>query len=638
MKRTFSFCVVFIFLSCILFSLPLYAQEKKTEKILSFNSHIKISPDASMVVTETIKVRSTGAHIKHGIYRDFPTRYKDKLGNRYVVDFKVSKVLRDGKSENYHFGSLVNGRRLYIGKKDVFLPAGEYTYAIVYQTNRQLGFFKDFDELYWNVTGCGWSFPIESVLATVELPGLARDKIIRRDGYTGPMGSKDKKFSSYINDFGDAVFTTTAPLAPKEGLTIVVSWPKGYVTEPTAKMKAGYFFRDNRGILAGIAGLLIILFYYLFVWTRVGKDPAKGVIIPLYNPPENFSPASVRYLMKMGFDNKAFTAAVIDMAVKGYLKIKEKDKVFTLTKTGAKESVLSEEEAAVASKLFGYQKEIKLENKNHLNISKSIKNLKNALKNKFEKIYFFTNKRYFIIGLIISVLVVMVSGALECKEKLGIVIFMCIWLTGWSVAVIFLIRQVIYLWRGGPMGSAIFMTLFMLPFVAGEFIGIGMLLFSSSISVIVILIAVISLNCLFYHLLKAPTISGRKIMDKIEGFKMYLAVAEKERLNILNPPKETPELFEKYLPYALALDVEQAWAQRFSGVFKKIVESGGDYCPNWYSGVTWRALGPMGFSSGLSNSLSGAISSSSVAPGSHSGGGGGGFSGGGGGGGGGGGW
>ena len=638
MKRTFTFCVVFILLSCILFGLSLYAQEKKTEKILSFNSRIKINPDASMVVTETIKVRSTGAHIKRGIYRDFPTQYKDKLGNRYVVDFKVSKVLRDGKSESYHFGSLVNGRRLYMGRKDVFLPAGEYTYTIVYQTNRQLGFFKDFDELYWNVTGNGWSFPIESVLATVELPDAVRGKIITRDGYTGPMGAKDKKFSSYINDLGDTVFTTTAPLAPGEGLTIVVSWPKGYVTEPTAKMKAGYFFRDNRGILSGLAGLLIILFYYMFIWTRVGKDPAKGVIIPLYNPPENFSPASVRYLMKMGFDNKSFTAAVIDMAVKGYLKIKEEDKVFTLTKTGAKESVLSEGEKAIAGKLFGYQKEIKLENKNHLKISAAIKNLKNALKNKFEKIYFFTNKRYFIVGLVISVLVVMASGALECKEKLGMVIFMCIWLTGWSVAVIFLIRQVIYLWKSGPVGRAILMSLFALPFIAGEFAGIGMLLFSSSISVIVILIAVVFLNCLFYYLLKAPTISGRKIMDKIEGFKMYLAVAEKERLNILNPPKETPELFEKYLPYALALDVEQAWAQRFSAVFKQIVESGGDYCPNWYSGVAWRALGPMGLSSKLSSSLSGAISSSSVAPGSHSGAGGGGFSGGGGGGGGGGGW
>ena len=125
-------------------------------------------------------------------------------------------------------------------------------------------------------------------------------------------------------------------------------------------------------------------------------------------------------------------------------------------------------------------------------------------------------------------------------------------------------------------------------------------------------------------------------MDQVEGFKMYLAVAEKDRLNYVNPPLKTPELFEKYLPYALALDVEQAWAEQFSDILKEAAQGQEGYSPRWYSGTSWSTLGAGGFSTGLGSSFSSAISSSSVAPGS--GGGGGGSSGGGGGGGGGGGW
>lgn len=127
-------------------------------------------------------------------------------------------------------------------------------------------------------------------------------------------------------------------------------------------------------------------------------------------------------------------------------------------------------------------------------------------------------------------------------------------------------------------------------------------------------------------------------MDKIEGFRMYLSVAEKDRLNALNPPEETPQLFEKYLPYAIALGVEQKWAEKFSNILANASMSGQAYAPTWYYGPHWGSGNLTGFSSHLGTSFSHAIAAASSAPGSSSGGGGGGFSGGGGGGGGGGGW
>ena len=151
------------------------------------------------------------------------------------------------------------------------------------------------------------------------------------------------------------------------------------------------------------------------------------------------------------------------------------------------------------------------------------------------------------------------------------------------------------------------------------------------------LLVVIFINFIFYNLIKAPTLYGRKIMDQIEGFKLYLSVAEKEGLNMRNPPEKNPELFEKYLPFALALDVENAWSEQFTKVLAQAqIEHG--YSPTWYSGRHWRTHGATGLASSLGSAFSATISSSSSPPGSSSGSGGGGSSGGGGGGGGGGGW
>ncbi len=156
------------------------------------------------------------------------------------------------------------------------------------------------------------------------------------------------------------------------------------------------------------------------------------------------------------------------------------------------------------------------------------------------------------------------------------------------------------------------------------------------------------MNIVFYHLLKAPTADGRHVMDGIEGFRMYLATAEGDRLNSLQEPERTPELFERYLPYALALDVENRWAERFAGILAKAETPAGGgsgsstYSPAWYHGTSFGTLGAAAFGASLGSSLSSAFSSASSAPGSSSGssggGGGGGSSGGGGGGGGGGGW
>ncbi len=620
----------------------LYADE--VERITNYRSHIAVHRNGNLIITETIKVISAGEKIQRGIFRTFPTKYKDRYGNRIQVKFEILNITRDGNPESYHIENASNGVKIYIGSSDVYLTPKEYTYTIVYQTSRQLGFFKDFDELYWNVTGTDWDFTIEHAEAVVELPPGAR--IINKIAYTGGHGEQGRDYTIDYQGSRQIKFTTTSPLMPGQGLTIAVSWQKGIIRELSTKEKLGFFFSDNQNTLAALLGALILLVYYIQVWVLVGKDPEKGVIYPQFAPPTGFSPAATRFVLKMGYSDRVFSAAIVNMAVKGYLKIKEQDDEFVLIRTSSNDSDLSAGEKNIAQKLFGSRDRIELKQKNQVTIQSAISALKSSLKRDFEKLHFLRNSNYLIPGIIITLLT-LAAVIFISRDRTG-AITMSFWITGWTIGTAVLVYTTIKAWQNAfaahgaglfKKGAAVFITFFTLPFVGFEIF--GLFAFSNLTSPLTgfLVIILIVIDIIFYRLLKAPTILGRKMMDQIEGFKMYLATAEEDRLNLINPPEKTPELFEKLLPYALALDVENAWADKFTDVLAQATrDATTSYSPAWYSGRDWNSIGVRGIASTLGSSLSSAISSSTTAPGSSSGSGGGGFSGGGGGGGGGGGW
>jgi uncharacterized membrane protein YgcG len=618
-------------LALLLAGVPVHAA---SERILNFQSHVVIHPDSSMTVTEDITVRATGASIKRGIIREFPTTYQDRAGHTVKVGFRVDEVYRDGTKEPYHLSQVTNGVKIYVGKQDVFLQPGVYNYTIKYTTSRQLGYFQDFDELYWNVTGNGWTFAIDAAEAVIDLPPGA--KVLQEAAYTGYKGAQGKNYTVRRGD-GYVIFRTTRALAPHEGLTIAVAWPKGLVRQPTA-------LEQDPTTFVALGGLLLLVGFYFFAWVKVGRDPAPGTIIPLFTPPQGYSPAAVRFIERLGFDHKAFAAAVVDMAVKGALLIQEDDGDYTLVRKAAGAASLSKGEQRLAAELFGGRESIKLENENHTYIKKAIDALKSYLKSEFQKNYFATNSMYLVPGLAITLAVL---GAIVLfAPDTAAAAFSSLWLLVWTVACFFLAVTVYRKWqlvlgggfRFGNFIAALGTTFFASFFFAGEILGSFFMVKTVSLPAVLLLAAMGLANALFYHLLKAPTQFGRKIMDQIEGFKMYLSVAEKERLEMLHPPEKTPELFEKYLPYALALEVENQWSEQFAGVLAQAGVGGQPYSPSWYSGSSWDRFDSSRFGSSLGNAFSGAISAASSPPGSSSGSGGGGSSGGGGGGGGGSGW
>ena len=562
------------------------------ERILSWRSDIAVLPDSTLEVTETLLVRAEGDQIRRGILRDFPTTYVDRRGMRVVTGFDVIEVMRDGRPEPHRTERLANGIRVRIGEPEVYLAPGEYTYAIRYRTDRQLGFFPDHDELYWNVTGNGWDFPIDSAAAVVRLPGNVPADAIRVEAYTGPQGARGLDWQA-STDAGMASFQTTRGLGPREGFTIVASWPKGVVSAPGTGERVRYALRDAWPALLAAMGLLLLVAYYIRAWVAVGRDPPGRIVVPRYDAPQGQSPASMRYLRRMAYDDRCFAAAVLSLAVQGGLTIEQeksgllgRKRTYTLhsSRPASGGAAFSEDEARLHGQLFASSTSVELDTKNQVLLNAVKLGHMKQLRKQFTPSLFRINGGWHGGGVVLTLLI---GGGL-------------IWLAN----------------RAGFAPTWWFAT--KPGWIA---IGAG--------------VAALLTNLAFGRLLKAPTIAGRAVMDHIEGFRLYLDVAEGDELKLIDEPPLTTELFERYLPAALALEVEQHWAERFSEVF---ATQAATHSPNWYRGDSWSTRDVARFSSGLGSSFSSAIASASTAPGSSSGGGGGGSSGGGGGGGGGGGW
>lgn len=546
------------------------------ERILEYRSDISVQPGGELTVTETIRVRAEGQDIRRGIYRDFPTRYRDRWGNHVKVDFVPLAVRRNGQDEAWHSEKRSNGVRVYFGSADRTLQPGVHEYTFSFVTNRQLGFFDNHDELYFNAIGTDWMFPIDRGVATIQLPFTLPADQLQLGVYSGRQGLSSAN-ARIEAPAGDRVrVETTRPLQPREGLTVAVAWPKGLIAEPTASTRARWFLRDNGAAIVLLLGLLAPLAWYSWAWNRVGRDPAKGVIIPRFEPPKGLSPAACRYVSDMSLRRDAFTAAIISLAVKGWLIIDEEGTDFVLQRTSGNEAAEpSAGERAVLDRLLpGSGGRIEMDRKNHRDFLSARAALQRALRKEYLGRLFKLNSAWLVPPVLMSAAAALVA----------------------------------LLFDGGPP--------VWIAFAAASLL----------------------LHGLFVFLMRAPTPAGRRVMDEIEGFRRYLDTAERDRLDRMRSPALTPEVFEAFLPYAYALGVENSWCKRFAREMPEEAQARSSWQPGWYHGSSRGIAALDHLGSDFGSSFSSAIAAASTPPGSSSGSGGGGSSGGGGGGGGGGGW
>jgi len=617
------------------------------EQIVSFDSDITVRKNATLLVRETIRVRSLGEAIRHGIYREFVAQNGEP-----AMRFRVSEAQLDGKPVPFREEENNGNRRIYLGAAESALSPGEHEFSLLYETEPVISERDGRDRLYWNVTGNHWEFPIRWAKATVHLPeGIPQDAL-NPEGFTGPHGAAGKNYLFDLDTPGAVTFTA-GMLARHEGLTISVDWPRGFIHRGWG---IPLFFLNDAGLSVALAFLVLLLVYWSISWSWFGKDPAGGTIAARNNPPQALSPAGARYLRQMWLDNKTFTTAIVSMASAGVLQVEDNGEDFVLRRTRSDFHSLAPEERALARALFGASETVSLRMEAR-RVRKALAAFSKALKDRYGK-YFSGNSQFAAPAWVITALAVAWSWYLVVRWKRedvlpSLILLICI------AGCIILLRHFwptsLKEWKNPAVSAKSSAPIeverrnFWL--VLGLVVVLGVLAFalaqSTSIVWTSILAAFVTMNFVFTRLMKSPTPEGQRLLDELEGFRRHLIQL---RFENEEPVGAHRAAFERCMGYAMALDIEVQWARRFYKALEQAAEQGGSYAPDWYVGLSFHrfflrpSLGNAAAAASLAaytNSHSGggsSVLSGGGGSGSGGSGGGGGFSGGGAGAGGGGGW
>jgi len=472
--------------------------------IKDFHSEIKINSDSSVLIQEKIIYDFEGIE-KHGIYRTIPLKnYKNKKTKIEVIS------VVDENSNQFNFTKSVSGGELTIKIGDADkLIGGVKEYNISYLVSNAVGYFDDFDEIYWNVTGNEWQSIIEKVSASVILPDGINP--INKSCYFGGKGATNKCNISELN-----VFSLNSILREGEGLTIALSFPKGIVKEPSKIEKIISLMVDNV-----ILVLPILVFIVMFlIWRKRGKDPKEpSVVVAQYEPPVGVKPSLVGALVKERVEFKDITAGVIYLAEQGFIKIKKLDKKWFLSKDDYEIELIKNDISSLEK------------------IEKRILELlfSESLNNKIVKISDFKNDisfRHKVNSIINDIYQEMTDKGFYEKNPNSI-----------RAVYIVIPLLVVGLLHG-------MLSMFLSP---------RLLIISAIISGIVIFI--------FGLLMNKKTKLGTETRNYILGFKVFLSITEKDRLRFHNAPEKNPEKFMEFLPYAIALGVERKWGKQFEEMY-----------------------------------------------------------------------
>jgi len=550
------------------------------EEIRSFDVLIEVEKDGDIVVTETLQVNVEGRDIRRGILRDLPALYRDEDGpGTLPFRYDILSVRKDGQREPYTRERIGNAVQIRIGDPDVYLDYRVHRYEIRYRVKNMIRYDDIFDELFWNVTGSYWLFPINQASAEIRFPDGAR--LIEQNAYTGGFGSEDRNYA-YERRGASHIFRTTQPLGIREGLTVSVTIEKGVIDPPSLSDRGWLWWARNGAVTALILSFFGLLGFYYRSFDRVGRDPVKGPVFPQYEPPKGYSPAAAHHIYYRGLrGHDGLIASLMYLASKGHMRIDvdkdDKKKTTLIRETATSGGGISSDLRSLYDRLFEDGGTVKLGEKYDADFTKAYTSFRKKITNKYGSTYFKWNLGYVILGAILTI---------------GTIIFAAAQASYWSI------------WH----------TL--------------------------LVIGLIGLNGLFMYLMPAPTRKGQDVRTHLQGFRLYLEKAEKLQLNSVEigsdaPPPMTVNRYETFLPYAVALGVEKPWTKHFE---RLIPEAAKDYNPSWtnMNAGTFGSIGGMtdNMVSGMSSGVSTALPQSSSSSGS----GGGGFSGGGGGGGGGGGW
>ena len=533
--RSHSAAALLLLVTIIVLAAPASA---KSWRISNFHDTITVNNDGSALVKETITLIFVGEW--HGIHRTIPIEYPGPDGTNYQLFIDVTSVT-DESGAKLKYDSSTSGA---FRDLKIYIPNAvdaTRTVEIAYRVRNGTRFFDQYDEFYWNVTGNDWPVPIDHAAATVHFPDSASGSL-RAQAFTGVYGSTEHDATAKV-DGANAEFETNNPLPMRGGMTIDVYIPKGILKQPGALTKLFWFIGSNPVVFLPLVTLVVMF----VLWWYAGRDPDPGMsVAPMYEPPPGISPAEAGTLLDDRIHPRDITSTIVDLAVRGFIKIEEtdengqlfhhKDYIFHLLQKRQDWRGLAPHERVMMENIFvGDAPDTRL----------------SSLKNRFYT----------------AVPVVRTDIMSALKQK-GIYTLDPESANGYSIGAAFCI---------------------LIPFAIFQFAGWADLLSSIPMLVGCVLVSAV-IWWLFARVMTAKTLKGARTHIAVLGFQEFMNRVDAARLKVM-----PPDTFEKFLPYAMALGVEHHWAQAFAGIVKDP--------PSWYAAPAGYGYGmafnPILFSSSM---------------------------------------
>ena len=574
MKRLLLLLFVFFSFASAALAAPVHIRD--------FQALVEVEGDGGIVVQEKLLVEIPRSGEFRGIFRDIPvvTRWRESG----IARMEVLSVMLDGRARPADDVRKEDGFvRIYQRDKDRILQPGLHEFVLTYRMTGQIGLFQPNDELTWNVTGSGWEAPIDKASCVMLCPkGAPR---YGQAAWLGRLGSRDSAVAMSQSERNGRVvmsFKARRTVMPGEQLTVAAGWGKGFVRVEDER-------QGMTTILLGALALALFL-YFCVTWHFFGRDPQKGVVIPRFYPPMTkrgqvdgkpgrMSPAAVGYLAHQAlFSPSCFGAALISLSGRGCCRIEGNAREgFTMAR-GEGESPCVEEnsllrflpsEAVRIDKAHGellHDMRQALQVRLRREYGKMWKGGRGSLLNGlFGSVWTFLGMAAALIGLA-AVLGWSCGGVLPPEMMAAPMgVLFC------SFFARNLAKIVANDWKRRKKARAVFVAFFFGAFFS---VFVGALFYGTAKNVLIwfsplqlaLMAAVLLVPFGFSFIMDAPSVEARALLDEIEGFAMYIGTAESGRLNAMNPPEQTLKHYQEVLPYAVALELEDAWGARFASV------------------------------------------------------------------------
>jgi hypothetical protein len=562
-------------------------------EIRSLISTVAVFTSGSLEVREQLTLVTTGDTISRTLSQDVR---EVRQGSRATPSWRVQRVSIDGKQVSWRLSSPSPSRLMLDIGGDV--APGLHTLDLTFITDRFVAADTTRADLTWDATGA-WNAPVAQAVIVVSPPPGAERALAGAGASLQSAVGRIRSLPAVEDMDGGITIRSDRQLTAGEHLVVHAAWPGGFVRVPTGGVRVDWFIRDWGGVVMGLLGLLVLAGYFQSAWNSVGRDPPQTAIIPRFVPPEGMSPAAVRYIRRMAFDSTAFAANLLDMGSHGAVTVTQERGTTVLRRTGMSAETLPPDEQVMADCMFGTtQGALTITQYAQPVLQSAQTALRRYLDTHCCTEYFGLHRRETLVGIGISFVTAVVAGMAQATTRASALayLFLLAWLSIWSAGVAFVWSSLVRTWKTPSVSRPATPTSFLgaltigmattaekraqrastsmaLYFSGFWFVGAGMFFRVATVPVAVLVVAMAVLDVVYGRLMPSWTLRGRQAVDEADGFALYLKVAEKQRMHWFHPPEKTPELLERYLPYALALGVQQEWAEQFREMVERSTTS-----------------------------------------------------------------